>query len=82
MPSSDTHDQARAAQVAVLRRLGPAERVRMAAEMSEELRSVAFEAERRRHPELSEADARQAVLDRMWGPELAAAVRGARAGLR
>lgn len=82
MALSDTDDKARAAQLAVLRRLGPAERVRMAAEMSEELRSMAFEAEQRRHPELSEADARQAVLDRMWGPELAAAVRAARAVLR
>ena len=82
MHPSDTNDKARAAQLAVLRRLGPAERVRLAAEMSEDLRRIAFEAEQRRHPELSPADARQAVLDRIWGAELAAAVRSARAGRR
>lgn len=78
MGLSDTDEKARAVQLAVLRRLGPAERVRIAAEMSEDARSVAFEAEARRHPELSAEEARQAVLDRMWGPELAAAVRRAR----
>lgn len=82
MLPSDTDDKARAAQLAVLQRLGPAERVRLAAQMSEELRRMVFEAEQRRHPELSAAEARQAVLDRMWGPELAAAVRSARAGRR
>ncbi|MBX3125863.1 MAG: hypothetical protein KF718_04075 [Polyangiaceae bacterium] len=78
MSSSDTHDEARAAQLAILRQMGPSERVRLAAEMSEELRRIAFEAERRRHPEPSAAEARQAVLDRVWGPDLAAAVRHAR----
>jgi hypothetical protein len=82
MPPSDTDDKARAAQLAVLRRLGPAERVRLAAEMSEDLRRIAFEAEQRRRPELSAEDARQAVLDRIWGADLAAAVRNARARRR
>lgn len=79
MIPSDTDEKARAAQLAVLRRLGPAERIRLAAEMSEDVRRIAFEAERRRHPELTQAEARQAVLDRIWGAELAAAVRRARA---
>lgn len=76
---SDTDDEARAVQLAVLRRLGPSERVRLAAEMSEDVRRIAFEAEQRRHPALSAAEARQAVLDRIWGADLAAAVRRARA---
>ncbi|MCL2777626.1 MAG: hypothetical protein FWD73_06445 [Polyangiaceae bacterium] len=76
----DTDDKARAVQLDILRRLGPSERVRIAAEMSEDLRRIAIEEEMRRHPELSAAEARQAVLDRIWGPELAAAVRRARAG--
>jgi hypothetical protein len=76
----DTDEKARAVQLAVLRRLGPAERVRIAAEMSEDARRIAIEGELRRHPELSEAEARQAVLDRLWGAELAAAVRKARSG--
>ena len=79
MEPSDTDDKARAAQIAVLRRLGPPPRVRLAAEMSEDVRRIAFEAEQRRHPELSAVDARQAVLDRIWGADLAAAVRRTRA---
>lgn len=35
--------------------------------------------QQRRHPELSIAEARQAVLDRIWGADLAAAVRRTRA---
>jgi len=80
MVPSDTDAKARAAQLAVLRRLGPSERLRIAAEMSEDVRRIAFEAEQRRHPEISAAEARQAVLDRIWGPDLAAAVRDARTG--
>ena len=70
----DTDDGARAAQIAALRRLGPSERLRLAAEMSEDARRIAFEGERRRHPELSVIDARRAVLRRMWGAELDAFV--------
>jgi len=80
MGISDTDENARAAQLAVLRRLGPSERVRLAAAMSEDVRRIAVEAEQRRRPELSAAEARQAVLDRIWGAELAASVRRARAG--
>jgi hypothetical protein len=65
---------ATAAQVAAARRLGAAERFRIAAEMSEEARRISIEGERRRHPELSEAAARARVLRRLWGAELAARV--------
>jgi hypothetical protein len=74
MLSGDTDDKARAAQIAALRRLGPAGRVRLAAEMSEDARRIAFEGEQRRHPELSTTEVRRAVLGRMWGPALAASV--------
>jgi len=70
----DTDAAARAAQLAAIRRLGPSERVRIAAEMSEDARRIAIEGELRRHPELTEAEARDAVLRRVWGPELAARV--------
>jgi hypothetical protein len=56
---------------AVLRRLGPSGRVQMAAEMSEDVRRIALEAEQRRHPELSAAEVRRIVLGRMWGQALA-----------
>lgn len=70
----DTEDDARAAQLAAFRRLGPSGRVRLAAEMSEDARRMAFEGEQRRHPELSAAEVRRAVLGRVWGAALAASV--------
>ena len=70
----DTEDKARAEQIAALRRLGPSGRVRLAAEMSEDARRIAFEGEQRRHPQLSAADVRRAVLGRTWGPALAVSV--------
>lgn len=74
MRRGDTTDDARAVQLDVLRKLGPAGRMRLAAEMSEEARRIAIEGERRRHPELSAAEAKSVVLRRMWGPALAALV--------
>jgi len=62
----DTSRAAEEAQLAVLRRLGPSERVRIAAEMSEDARRIAIDAERRRHPELDEREARWIVLRRTW----------------
>lgn len=64
--ATDTSAEARAAQIAVLRGLGPSERVRIAAEMSEDARRIAIEAEQRRHPDLSPTEARRIVLERIW----------------
>lgn len=77
---ADTGDGARAAQVAAIRQLGPSGRCRIAAEMSEDARRIAIDGERRRHPELTDEEARVVVLRRLWGPELAAHV--PRVGLR
>jgi hypothetical protein len=52
--------------------MSPSQKGQLAAEMSEEARRIAIQGERRRHPELTEAEARQNVLRRIWGPELAA----------
>ncbi len=62
----DTTEAAHDAQLARLRELGPSERVRIAAEMSEDALRIAVEGERRRHPELGETEARAAVLRRLW----------------
>lgn len=67
----DTTMAALEAQLRVLRRLGPSERMRIAAEMSDDARQIAFEAEQRRHPELTWHEARRAVLARAWGAALA-----------
>lgn len=71
----DTDAAAREAQFAALRRLGVSGRLRLAAEMSEDARRISIEGERRRHPALTEAQARLAVLRRVWGPDLAGRVR-------
>lgn len=70
----DTDDGARRAQMAAVRRLGPSGKLRLAAEMSEDARRISIEGERRRHPELTEEEARRVVLRRMWGAEVAARV--------
>ncbi len=71
---TDTDPRAAQAQLAALRRLGPEDRCRLAAEMSESARQLSFEAERRRHPMLDAAAARDAVCRRLWGSELARCV--------
>ncbi len=70
----DTDDRARDAQLSAIRKLSPSERLRLAAEMSEDVRRISIEGERRRHPELTEAEARMAVFRRLWGAELATRV--------
>jgi len=72
----DTTDAAREAQLAALRRLGPSGRVQLAAEMSEDARRIALEGEMRRHPELTEREAKRAVYGRLWGADLADRVFG------
>ena len=80
--SLDTDDAARDAQIAAIRRLGPAGRARLAAEMSEDARRISIEGERRRHPELSASEARTIVLHRLWGPVLTARVLASRTRIR
>lgn len=70
----DTEDRAQDAQVAAIQRLSPSERLRLAAEMSEDARRISIEGEQRRHPELTEDEARNAVFRRLWGPVLAGRV--------
>jgi hypothetical protein len=72
--ASDTKGAALVAQVAALRKLGACERLRMAVEMSEDARRISVEGERRRHPGLSEEEARHRVSRRLWGPDLASRV--------
>jgi hypothetical protein len=71
---TDTDDAARRAQVSAARRLGPAGRAHLAAEMSEDARRISIAGERRRHPEMTEEHARDSVFRRLWGPDLAARV--------
>ncbi len=68
---TDTDEAARQVQLTATRRLTASERVRVAVEMSEAARRIAIDGERRRHPELTEVQARRVVFRRMWGAALA-----------
>jgi hypothetical protein len=68
---TDTSEAARGIQLTATRRLTASERVRLAVEMSEAARRIAIDGERRRHPELTEVQARRVLFRRMWGTALA-----------
>jgi hypothetical protein len=72
--AQDTSDAAREVQLGALRRLGASGRASLAAKMSDDARRIAIAGEMRRHPELSEAEARRIVCRRALGAELAARV--------
>jgi len=70
----DTTTTAHQAQLVALRKLGPGGRMRLAAQMSEDVRQIAIAGELRRHPEYTLLEARKAVLDAAWGEPLASRV--------
>lgn len=57
-------------QVAALRRMTPAERVRLAAVMSEESREITRAGIRARRPDWSEARVQRELLVRLYGADL------------
>ena len=76
VPPSDTNDAALQAQLGAAHSLGIEGRVRLAAELSEDARRIAIEGMRQRHPELTEEEARRAVLRAILGEPLASRVWG------
>lgn len=72
---SDTSDEARAVQLECLRRMSPQERLRRACAWSGQVRRMAFDAIRRRHPEYSEDEVRLSFIELTYGKELADEVR-------
>lgn len=77
MPSdhSDTSDEALAVQLECLRRMTPQERLRRACAWSGQVRRMAFDAIRRRHPEYSEDDVRLRFIELTYGKALADEIR-------
>lgn len=67
----DTSPDASRIQLEAVRRLGPARRLEVAIAMSEDARRISIEAVKRRHPEYSDAEARDAVLRALYGDDLA-----------
>lgn len=72
---SDTSDEALAVQLQCLRQMSPRERLRRACAWSGQVRRMAFDAIRRRHPEYSEDEVRLTFLELTYGKELAEEVR-------
>ena len=70
MRALDTDADAEAVQLEVYRRMTPAQRVMMAAQMSEDVRTLAIAGIRRRHPAYSIDDATNAYLGLTLGAEL------------
>ena len=64
-PPRDTSREAFAVQIEQLRRAGPTARLAMAADMSDAVRDLAAASIRRHHPELSDTDVAQVLVERM-----------------
>jgi hypothetical protein len=58
----------------VYRRMGPEARVRIAAEMSEDVRRIALQGIRTRHPEYDDERARRALFRLLLGEDLVRAI--------
>ena len=72
---SDTSEEALAVQLECLRRMTPHERLRRACAWSGQVRQMAFDAIRRRHPEFSEEDVRLKFIELTYGEQLADDIR-------
>ena len=70
VPRPDTSSAARRVQVAVLKRMSPEERLRIAIAMSEEAREITRSGIRMRHPLWSERQVERALLESLYGREL------------
>ena len=65
--SFDTSPEAAVIHRKILRRMTPEQRIKMALEMSESMRSVARAGLRYRHPELSEEELSRELMRLMYG---------------
>lgn len=76
----DTSPDAWARQFEAYRSIGPEARLRLALEMSEDVRRLALAGIRHRHPDWPEAKAQAALTELLLGRQLAAGARAARPG--
>lgn len=77
---SDTSDEALAVQLECLRRMTPHERLRRACAWSGQIRRMAFDAIRRRHPEYSDDEVRMKFIELTYGQTLADEIRAWKLG--
>lgn len=73
--TTDKSVEAEAIQLELLRRMSPADRITKMCNLSASLRRMAFDAIRRIHPELNEAEVRLQFIESTYGKELAGKVR-------
>lgn len=74
MAPADTTVEAREAQWAVYRSMGPAQRFAVAVDLSEAIREVARSGIRAQHPSWGDDEVQAELERRLYGPELAAEV--------
>ncbi|MCH8922311.1 MAG: hypothetical protein IIA67_04060 [Planctomycetes bacterium] len=67
---ADTTAEAHAVQVAAWRKMTPQQRVALACELSDNVRQIAAEGVRRRHPDYSDDEVRLAVIRLTLGEKL------------
>lgn len=65
----DTSPEAAAVQQEIITRMTPAQRLRLASEMSESMRNLALAGVRHRHPDWSEEQCKRELLRLMYGFE-------------
>lgn len=73
--SADTDPEAEAVQIDLLRRAGPARRLRMALDLSAQVMGMSLRALRRSCPDASEAEIRLRFVELHYGRDLAAGLR-------
>jgi hypothetical protein len=73
--TTDTSPEALAVQLACLRAMTPQQRLEQTCAMSQQVRQMAFDAIRRRHPDFSDAEVQLLFIELTYGAKLAEEVR-------
>lgn len=73
--TTDTSDEAERLQLEIFRRMSPTERIQKVRRLSSNLRQMARDAIRRRHPDCNKQEQRLKFIELTYGQELADAVR-------
>ena len=73
--TTDTSAEALEVQLECLREMTPQQRIRAMCAMSRQVKNMAMDAIRRRHPEFSDAEVRMKFIELTYGEDLASEVR-------
>ncbi len=73
--TTDTSPEALAVQLECLRRMTPQQRIRQTCSMSRQVKRMAFEAIRRRHPDFAEDEVQLLFIELTYGTALSKSVR-------